>query len=30
VATVLACTFTRVHPLVLVGLGALVGGLGWD
>lgn len=29
VATVLACTFTRVHPLLLVGLGALVGGLGW-
>lgn len=29
VATVLACTFTRVHPLVLVGLGALAGGLGW-
>ncbi len=29
VATVLACTLTRVHPLLLVGLGALVGGLGW-
>lgn len=29
VATVLTCTFTRVHQLILVGLGALAGGLGW-
>ena len=29
VATVVVCSFTRVHPLVLVGLGALVGGMGW-
>ncbi|AYB52074.1 chromate transporter [Ralstonia solanacearum] len=28
-ATVLACTFTRVHPLILVAAGALVGALGW-
>ncbi|CBJ38131.1 chromate transporter [Ralstonia pseudosolanacearum] len=29
VATVLACAFTRVHPLILVAAGALVGALGW-